>query len=145
MPVLAPLDPPDPALCERGQASARGDFNFGTVQMMGSLMERLIQRHAEPALARGWSGRLLRGEALIGLAITEPRGGADAAHLQLQARACDGGYRLAGEKPPSPTATSSSCPPAVACAPKARASLMKLVVARERAGRVAVQHLARPS
>jgi cyclohexanecarboxyl-CoA dehydrogenase len=81
------------------EALAYGDFNMGTVQMMGSLMGTLIYRHANPDLARHWTRRMLAGEAIVCIAISEPRGGSDAANLQLKARRSDeGGYVLSGEK-----------------------------------------------
>jgi len=80
------------------EAIAYGDFNIATVQMMGSLMGSLLYRHASPEIAMTWTSRIVQGEAIVGLGMTEPRGGADAANLQLRARRTDLGYVLSGEK-----------------------------------------------
>lgn len=74
------------------------DLNVGYVQVLGSLNGRIIAAHARPALAREWIPRIVAGEALVALALTEPRGGSDAAHLQLRAERDGGGYLLNGEK-----------------------------------------------
>ena len=77
---------------------ARGDFNVGYVQLLASLMGGILVRHAAPAVAAAWVPRIVAGEALVGLALTEPRGGSDAANLTLRAERRDGGYVLNGEK-----------------------------------------------
>ena len=53
---------------------------------------------ASPELARHWVGRLVAGEAIIALGLTEPRGGSDASNLQLKARRDGNEYVLSGEK-----------------------------------------------
>lgn len=77
---------------------AYGDFNVSYLQLIGSLMGAIMHRHARPELARSWIGRLLAGEAIIGLGLTEPRGGSDAANLQVKARRVGDEYVLSGEK-----------------------------------------------
>ncbi|TAK71413.1 MAG: cyclohexanecarboxyl-CoA dehydrogenase [Betaproteobacteria bacterium] len=77
---------------------AYGDFNVSYMQLLGSLMGAIMHRHARPELARSWIGRLLAGEAIIGLGLTEPRGGSDAANLQVKARRVGDEYVLSGEK-----------------------------------------------
>ena len=54
--------------------------------------------HARPAIAREWLPKVTAGEAIIGLGLTEPRGGSDAANLILRADKSGNGYRLNGEK-----------------------------------------------
>ena len=81
------------------EALAYGDFNMAYAAVLTPLSGRIICAHAKPEVARHWVPKLVAGEALIGLALTEPRGGTDAANLQLQAeRTGNGGYRLNGEK-----------------------------------------------
>ena len=80
------------------EAVAYGDFNVSYVQLLGSLNGQIVARHASPALAQEWIPRIISGEALFALALTEPRGGSDAANLALSARRVDGGYVLKGEK-----------------------------------------------
>ena len=75
-----------------------GDFNVAYVPVLGSLVAQIIAAHAEPAVATQWIPQIVAGEALVALALTEPRGGSDAANLVVQAAHCDGGYRLRGEK-----------------------------------------------
>lgn len=77
---------------------AYADFNVSYVQLLGSLLGSMIAKHANPDIARQWVPRIVSGEALIGLALTEPRGGSDAANLQLRARKSGNGWVLNGEK-----------------------------------------------
>lgn len=77
---------------------ARGDMNVCYVQLLASLMGGIVVRHAAPAVAAEWVPRIVAGEALIGLGLTEPRGGSDAANLVLRAERRGAGYILNGEK-----------------------------------------------
>lgn len=77
---------------------ARGDFNVAYVQLLASLMGSILVRHAAPAIAADWVPRIVAGEAIVGLALTEPRGGSDAANLILRAERRGDGYVLNGEK-----------------------------------------------
>ena len=77
---------------------AYADFNVSYIQLLGSLMGGMVAQHASPEIARKWVPSVIRGEAMIGLGLTEPRGGSDAANLQLKARKADNGWRLNGEK-----------------------------------------------
>ena len=80
------------------EAIAAGDINVCYVPMLASLNGAILARHASPDVAREWVGRLTRGEALIALGLTEPRGGSDAANLSLRAERAGNGYVLNGEK-----------------------------------------------
>jgi len=64
---------------------AYGDFNASYVQLLASLMGGMIAKHASPGIADEWLPRVTGGEAIIGLGLTEPRGGSDAANLILRA------------------------------------------------------------
>ena len=77
---------------------AYADFNISYVVMLGSLLGTIIQRNASPELARKWVSRIISGDALVGLGLTEPRGGSDAANLQVKARRVGDEYVLSGEK-----------------------------------------------
>ena len=77
---------------------AYGDFNISYLQLLGSLMGAIVHANANPELARHWNSRLVAGEAIIGLGLTEPRGGSDAANLQLKARRDGKSFILSGEK-----------------------------------------------
>lgn len=80
------------------EAIAYGDFNIAYAQIIGSLMGAIIAQNAKPELAKLWNHRLVSGEAIVGLALTEPRCGADAANLQFKARRDGDCYVLSGEK-----------------------------------------------
>ncbi len=81
------------------EAVAYGDFNTAYVPMLSSLSGRIVCEHAQPAVARNWIPKVVAGDALIGLALTEPRGGTDAANLQLRAeKQGNSGYLINGEK-----------------------------------------------
>ena len=82
---------------------AYADFNASYVQLLASLMGGMVAQHATPDVAKEWLPKVTRGEAIIGLGLTEPRGGSDAANLILRAEKSGNGYRLSGEK------TSMSC------------------------------------
>lgn len=82
---------------------AYADFNASYVQLLASLMGGMVAQHATPDVANEWLPKVTRGEAILGLGLTEPRGGSDAANLILRAERSGNGYRLNGEK------TSMSC------------------------------------
>lgn len=77
---------------------ARADFNVSYIQLLGSLMGGMVAKHASPEIAKEWMARVTAGEAVIGLGLTEPRGGSDAANLQLRATKSGNGWQLNGEK-----------------------------------------------
>jgi len=80
------------------EAIGYGDFNVGYIPVGASLVSQIIAAHASPSLAEEWIPRIVAGEVIVAIALTEPRGGSDAANLAAQATRCDGGYRLSGEK-----------------------------------------------
>lgn len=77
---------------------AWADFNVSYVQLLGSLMGGMVARYASADIAKEWVPRVTAGDAVIGLGLTEPRGGSDAANLQLRAEKSGNGWRLNGEK-----------------------------------------------
>jgi cyclohexanecarboxyl-CoA dehydrogenase len=77
---------------------AYGDFNVSYVQLLASLMGMIVARNASTALAQAWVPKLIAGEAICALGLTEPRGGSDAANLTLRARRDGDAYVLDGEK-----------------------------------------------
>ncbi len=78
---------------------AYADLNVSYIQLLASLMGQIIVTHAKPEVARAWAPRIVSGEAIVGLGLTEPRGGSDAANLQLKAeRSGNAEYLLNGEK-----------------------------------------------
>lgn len=77
---------------------AKADFNMAYVQLLASLNTQILARYASATLANQWIPEICAGNTLLGVALTEPGGGSDAANLQLKARKVEGGYRLKGEK-----------------------------------------------
>ncbi len=80
------------------EAIAHGDFNVAYIQLLGSLQGSILARHASPALAQAWISRIVAGDAIVAVALTEPRGGSDAGNLMLSARRDGDHYVLNGEK-----------------------------------------------
>ncbi len=77
---------------------AYADFNVSYVQLLASLLGGMVVKHASPDLVQEWIPKIIAGEKLIGLGLTEPRGGSDAAGLQVRAEKSGNGWRLNGEK-----------------------------------------------
>jgi len=65
---------------------AYGDFNVSAVPVGISLNGAILMRHAQPEVVREWVPRMTRGEAVVAICLTEPRGGSDASNLTLRAR-----------------------------------------------------------
>ena len=68
------------------EALAWGDFNISAVPVGISLNGAILVRHAQAAVRDLWVPRMVRGEAVVAICLTEPRGGSDASNLQLKAR-----------------------------------------------------------
>ena len=83
------------------EAIAGADLSMSYVNLLSSLNGQILAEHAQPGLAAPWLKRLTQGDALIALALTEPRGGSDAASLRLKMEAAadgSGDWILNGEK-----------------------------------------------
>ncbi len=80
------------------EALAYGDFNISAVPVGISLNGAILIRHAQPAVRDVWVPKMVRGEAVIAICLTEPRGGSDASNLQLRARRDGDHYVINGEK-----------------------------------------------
>ena len=82
-----------------GEAMAHGDFNIAAyVVSTVSVMGRILVDSAAPEIARHWVPRMVRGEAIVGLGLTEPSGGSDAGSLRMRAVRKGDRYLLSGEK-----------------------------------------------
>jgi cyclohexanecarboxyl-CoA dehydrogenase len=77
---------------------AYGDFNLSSIPVGASLNGAILLRHAHPSIVAHWIPRMVKGEVVVGICLTEPRGGSDAANLQLRARREGTEYVLNGEK-----------------------------------------------
>jgi len=82
-----------------------GDFNYGYMPLTTAFATQVLGAYARLKVRSEWIPRVLAGEALIGLGLTEPRGGSDAANLAMKAERRPGGWILNGEKHPSPWLT----------------------------------------
>jgi cyclohexanecarboxyl-CoA dehydrogenase len=77
---------------------ARADLSMSYVNLLASLNGQILLQHGRPELAKPWLARLTRGEALLAIALTEPRGGSDAASLRLRVQRVGDEYVIDGEK-----------------------------------------------
>ncbi len=77
---------------------AYGDFNVSAVPVGISLNGAILSRHAQPKVYKEWVPRMTRGDAIVAICLTEPRGGSDASNLQMKARRDGDHYIVNGEK-----------------------------------------------
>jgi len=77
---------------------ARGDFNVAYVLLLSALVGAIIVRSADAQQQAAFLPPICRGDFPVALAVTEPSGGSDAAHVKLQARRDGDAYVLTGEK-----------------------------------------------
>lgn len=81
---------------------ARADLSFSYLNLLASLNGQILSRYGHPAVVGPWLKKLTQGEAICAIALTEPRGGSDAANLRLRIeRTSEGGsdhYVINGEK-----------------------------------------------
>ncbi|MBP0618999.1 cyclohexanecarboxyl-CoA dehydrogenase [Cupriavidus consociatus] len=80
------------------EAVARADLSLSYINLLASLNGQILAHHARPEIGGPWLQRLTRGEALLAIALTEPRGGSDAASLRLRMERDGDYYVLNGEK-----------------------------------------------
>ena len=82
-----------------GEALAYGDFNMGAyVCSTVSVIGRILVDNASPEITREWLPRIVRGESIVGLGLTEPSGGSDAGSLRTRAVRKGDRYLISGEK-----------------------------------------------
>lgn len=77
---------------------ARADLSISYINLLASLNGQILSQHGRPEVVQPWLTRLTRGEALLAIALTEPRGGSDAANLRLRIERVGNDYLLNGEK-----------------------------------------------
>ncbi|HPU54112.1 MAG TPA: cyclohexanecarboxyl-CoA dehydrogenase [Burkholderiaceae bacterium] len=77
---------------------ARADLSLSYINLLASLNGQILAQHGRPDVAAPWLARLTAGEALLAIALTEPRGGSDAASLRLRMERSGDHYVLNGEK-----------------------------------------------
>ncbi len=77
---------------------ARADLSMSYVNLLASLNAQILAEHGRPDVVRPWLAKLVAGEALVSIALTEPRGGSDAANLRLRYERDGDDYIVNGEK-----------------------------------------------
>jgi cyclohexanecarboxyl-CoA dehydrogenase len=77
---------------------ARADLSISYINLLASLNGQILAEHGRPEVVGPWLAKLTRGDALLAIALTEPRGGSDAANLRLRIERAGGDYILNGEK-----------------------------------------------
>ena len=77
---------------------ARADLSMSYINLLASLNGQILAEHGDPELVGPWLQRLVQGESIIAIALTEPRGGSDAANLGLRMELDGDHYVLNGEK-----------------------------------------------
>ncbi len=77
---------------------ARGDFNAAYVLLIAALIGAIVARNGDQRQQAAFLPAICRGDFITALAVTEPSGGSDAAHIKMQARRDGDTYILNGEK-----------------------------------------------
>ena len=77
---------------------ARADLSLSYINLLASLNGQILAEHGDPGLTEPWLERLIQGDALLAIGLTEPRGGSDAANLQLRIEQVGDQYVINGEK-----------------------------------------------
>lgn len=76
----------------------KADFTFGYVSLLASLNGQILSNFAAKEIAQQWLPPLIAGELMLAIALTEPKGGSDAANLGLKMVRDGEFYVLNGEK-----------------------------------------------
>lgn len=76
----------------------RADFNGAYVMLLAALVGAVLSAHGDQEQRAAFIPPITRAETVVALAVTEPGGGSDAAHVRTQARREGDGYVLSGEK-----------------------------------------------
>lgn len=77
---------------------ARADLSFSYVNLLASLNSQILSRYGQPDVVQPWLQKIVQGEAICAIALTEPRGGSDAANLRLRIERVGDEYVINGEK-----------------------------------------------
>jgi cyclohexanecarboxyl-CoA dehydrogenase len=80
------------------EALSGADMNVGYVPVTVSYLGKLLIQFGRPEVVDGRIEGMIRGRQIPALALTEPRGGSDAAHLVFRARRDGQEWVLDGEK-----------------------------------------------
>ena len=63
---------------------ARADLSFSYLNLLASLNSQILYKYGNPEVVRPWLDKIREGRAICAIALTEPRGGSDAANLRLR-------------------------------------------------------------
>ena len=77
---------------------ARADLSMSYVNLLSSLNAQILSEHGHAQVVQPWLQRIVGGQALCAIALTEPRGGSDAANLRLRVERVGDAYVVNGEK-----------------------------------------------
>ena len=80
------------------EAIAKADLSFSYINLLASLNGQILAEHGQPVVVEPWLKKLTAGEAIFSIALTEPRGGSDAANLRLKIERDGDEYVINGEK-----------------------------------------------
>lgn len=80
------------------EAIAKADLTFSYINLLASLNGQILAEHGQPEVVEPWLKKLTAGEAIFSIALTEPRGGSDAANLRLKIERDGDEYVINGEK-----------------------------------------------
>ncbi|MFW2045449.1 cyclohexanecarboxyl-CoA dehydrogenase [Acinetobacter variabilis] len=80
------------------EAIAKADLSFSYINLLASLNGQILAEHGQPEVVEPWLKKLTAGEAIFSIALTEPRGGSDAANLHLKIERDGDEYVINGEK-----------------------------------------------
>ena len=77
---------------------ARTDLSFSYLNLLASLNAQILSKYGHPDVVGPWLKKLVAGKAICAIALTEPRGGSDAANLRLRIERDGDSYVINGEK-----------------------------------------------
>ena len=80
------------------EETARGDFSCTYGIQLSALAGEILGKNGHPDVCQAWLPRVVTGEAVMALALTEPSAGSDAAALQCRARRDGSDWIITGEK-----------------------------------------------
>ncbi|MPM19773.1 Acyl-CoA dehydrogenase [bioreactor metagenome] len=80
------------------EAIAKADLSISYINLLASLNGQILAEHGRPEVAQPWLTKLTQGELMVAIALTEPRGGSDAANLRLRVERVGDEYVINGEK-----------------------------------------------
>lgn len=77
---------------------AYADLSMSYIPLLASLNAQILAAHGQPDVTQPWLQKIVAGQALCAIALTEPRGGSDAANLNLKLVRDGDEYVINGEK-----------------------------------------------